>query len=432
MAGKRRPFPETFLWGAALSEYQNSGALNCPDSNWAHWEATRFKNGKPHIVHNQKSGKADDFWHSYAADIKLMLKVGINSLRFSIEWSVIEPQEGQFNEQALQYYYKRCKALQEAGITPMITLHHFTHPQWFELLGAFEKEENIDYFIRFCKKVFDLLASCVQLWCTINEPAIYAFQGYIRGVFPPGKKNIFTALRVLKNLMQAHTQVYATLKAMPHGHHVHIGFIHQCLAFKPYNTINPLERVTAYVLNYFVDQLTLNFCFSQFFKIYIPGVIHLEYRAPHDQKLADFIGINYYSRVLVRSQWSIRQPLISAHYPHEIMTDMPYAIYPNGLYDTIKKISTLNIPIYITENGIADAQDTRRNLFLKHYLHALEKALKKGFDVRGYYYWTLMDNFEWNEGYTMKFGLYSVNFETQERQLRPGARYYADFIKSHS
>jgi beta-glucosidase len=428
---------KSFLWGAAICEYQNSGADHCDKSNWAHWETTTFPDGSPHIIHNQKSGSACDHWNRYPEDIKLMQELGLNSLRFSVDWSKIQPQEGTFNEQALQHYAERCDALIEAGIKPLITLHHFTHPQWFEEKGGFEKEENIQYFVEFCKKVFEALSSKVELWCTINEPTVYVFQGYIRGVFPPGKSGRLgliptsAAAQVLQNLMKAHVDVYTALKAMPGGDKAQIGLVHQYLQFVPYSWWHLAEKLPGFMLNHFLNDSVVNFCATGKFTytFSIPWVLNIqaEYQAP-TEKFLDFIGLNYYSRVLVTLRPGHGS---SSCYPHEIMTDMPYAMYPQGLYDAIKDMARLKVPIYITENGIADEKDDRREAFIKQYLYALSRALQEGYDVRGFYYWSLMDNFEWDMGTTMKFGLYKVDFATQERKLRDGARHYASIIQKN-
>ncbi len=412
--------PHDFLWGVALSEYQNSGAACCSDSNWSNWEKFLA----------EKSGNACDFWHNYADDITLMKQLGINSLRFSVEWCVIEPKEGKFSKAALNHYKEVCNALINAGITPMITLHHFVHPQWFEEKGGFEKRKNIKYFERFCVVVFKHLGDCVSLWCTINEPTIYAFQGYIRGVFPPGKTGRFpSAFRVLCNMLEAHTRVYHSLKALPHGDKAQVGFVHQYLVFQPYTSWNPLERIPGLLFNNLLNKSVLHFLKTGAFKVGIPILGSITYQAPPEKPIMDFIGLNYYSRALIKAQLSLTEPLIATHYPDEVMTDMPYAMYSQGLYKAIKDINQLKLPIYITENGIADANDDRRETFLREYLSAMGKAIAEGCDVRGYYYWLLMDNYEWDMGYSMKFGLYAVNRKTQERFLRPSAHYYKTIIK---
>jgi beta-glucosidase len=423
-------FPHNFLWGTAVSEYQISGALGCPHSNWAAFETIAPKNGKPPIADGQCSGSACDFKNNYPTYIALMKELGTNAFRFSVEWSNIEPQEGVFCQEELQFYDDFCQALLDAGITPMITLHHFTDPLWFTQKGGFEKEENILYFVRFCKKVFERLSTKVSLWVTFNEPNIYVFQGYDRGVFPPGKKSRSAAVCVLRNLLKAHVITYKTLKAMPKGNTAHIGIVHQYLKFYPYSAWNPLERVPGILFNDLLNTYIFKFLKSGLFKVKVSPLCEYEYQAPRNHKLYDFIGLNYYSRVIVKWQPSLTEPLVPSCYPGEIMTDMPYAIYAQGLYDAIAHMSEFNVPIYITENGIADAHDNRRAQFIKEYIAVLERAIHNGYDVRGYFYWSLMDNFEWDEGYHKKFGLCHVDFETKKATLRQGAQAYKAIIKN--
>jgi beta-glucosidase len=437
-------FPQDFKFGAAIAAYQNCGAGQLPHSTWAKWEED-----SNHIKDGQKSGSSCNHWNLYKEDIKLMQELGLNSFRFSVDWSVIEPQEGEFNQAALDYYNTYCEDLIEAGIAPLITLHHFSHPQWFEDLGAFEKEKNIAYFVRFSKKVFEVLGDKVTLWCTINEPTIYVFQGYIRGVFPPGKVAPVLGLTVLRNLMQAHTEVYLVLKEMAGDRDVQIGFVHQYLMFHAYHPWHVVERIPGYFINYLLNDTVIKFCQTGVFEINLwapklislllpKGIEYLRfpfilYETPTGKRALDFIGLNYYSRVLIRHQPTLTNPfnVVPSCYDGEIMTDMPYPIFGKGLYDAIVDLSKLGLPIYITENGIADSQeeDTNRRIFLKDYLTHLEQAVKEKFNVKGYYYWTLTDNFEWDEGFNMCFGLHKVDFATQKRTLRKGSEYYRDFIK---
>ncbi len=298
-------FPKGFLWGVAFSEYQVSGSFLCKESNWAQWEDHQAKV----LGKYPRSGKAADFWQHYEEDVIRMKKeLGINSLRFSVDWSLVEPREGYFDENALNRYVKLCDLLKREGIEPMITLHHFTHPSWFERKGGFERSENISYFVRFCTKVFQVLGKNVYLWCTINEPTIYAFQGYIRGVFPPGKKGFFSvvptrkAVEVLKNLLKAHVDVYSALKKLPYGTEAQIGLVHQYLKFEPYSPFNIFENMPGWFLNAFLNDAVLKFCktgrFKYNFNIPFLANIHSYYKAPKG-KFLDFIGLNYYSRVLV-------------------------------------------------------------------------------------------------------------------------------------
>jgi len=412
-------FPSTFLWGVASSEYQNSGSYHCPNCNWAHWE----KN-KP-----VKAGKACDSWNRSEIDIQLTQELGVNATRFSVEWSNIEPEEGVFDEDALQHYETIVDEYISRGITPMITLHHFTDPLWFSKKGGFEKEKNIRYFVRFCTKVFERLGHKVHLWCTINEPNIYMFMGYILGHFPPERHNPHLALKVMKHLLKAHVVTYTKLKKMPHGNEAQIGLVHQYLVFEPYTSWNLIERFPGLFFNKMVHNSIIEFLKTGKYRVsLIPGILSVSYTVPKQKKRMDFIGLNYYSRPVIKNQWSITYPVIPSCYPGEIMTDMPFAIYAEGLYNAIKDTASLNIPMYITENGIADKIDDRRELFIKQYLYAVSKAIQEGYDVRGYFYWSLLDNFEWNMGYEQKFGLYEVNLDTLERTLRKGANYYHNVI----
>ena len=436
-------FPSSFLFGFAIAEQQNSGAENCPDSNWSDWEKQTAPNGEPRIKKGQKSGKACDHWNLYKTDITLMKEdFNANSFRFSVAWDRIEPQEGQFDANALAHYSDEVDELIKAGIVPMITLHHFSHPMWFEEKGAFEKEENITYFVRFSKKVFEALGDRIPLWCTINEPTIYMFQGYLplNCVFPPAKTSGLSswelASRVLRNMMQAHTEVYQALKKMPHGNKAQIGLVHQYLKFDPWSFFNPLERIPGFLLNkLLVDRVieflkTGTFCHG--------GLYYTEtYSAPLDPnkaaapQISDFVGLNYYSRVLIKMVPTLK--VLDSRPDHgEVMTDMPYAIYAEGLYKALHHVATIGLPIYITENGIADkltSQDKRRVQWITQYLKAVSLALEDGLDIRGYYYWTLVDNFEWDMGWDSCFGLYSLDRPSQKRTLKEGAKAYASIIK---
>lgn len=423
--------PKDFLWGVAIVEYQNSGAVNCPNSNWAQWEQMIFADGRPTIKDNQKSGTSCNFWNDYKHHIDLAKKLGINSIRLSFAWDRFEPKKGEYDQTVFEHYDDVIQYMLENDIKPMVTLHHFVHPQWFEEIGGFEYEENIKYFVRFCKKIFEHYSDKVHLWCTINEPTIYVFQGYLRGVFPPGYKNIFLAFNVLRNLIKAHYDVYSTLKSMPNGDKSQIGLVHQYLKFKPYHSWNLIEYIPGFLLNSLLNDSVFNFLKTGNFETGLPYVYELSYKVPEDKKIVDFIGLNYYSRVLVKFQFSLHEPLKSSHYPNEIMTDMPYALYPEGFYEALKDMAQFNVPIYVTETGIADEKDKNREIFFKEYVcSSLFKALKEGIDIRGLYYWTLMDNFEWDEGFDMKFGLYSFDNETKEIKLRPSANYFKEIIEN--
>ena len=427
-------FPPSFLFGFAVAEHQNSGGTS---SNWISWERSTWPNGTPHIDRGEVVGVACDHWNRYADDIKVMKEdFNVNAFRFSLAWDRIEPEEGVFSAEALQHYHDTIDTLLAAGITPMVTLHHFVHPQWFEDKGAFEHEENIAHFVRFSKKVFEEFGHKVPFWCTINEPTIYMFSGYFpfNCTFPPGKGGITgwpLAVRVLKHMLQAHTEVYHSLKNMKHGDTAQIGLVHQYLAFSGYTCYNIFEHIPGLLLNNLMNASVLTFLETGTFSYGVPLYYRETYTAPTGP-VSDFIGLNYYSRALIEFKWTLLS-LAGSCLPSETMTDMPYGIYAQGIYDAIAELSELQIPIYITENGIADkehGQDVRRKKWFSEYLKATSLALEDGYDVRGFFCWTLQDNFEWNYGYSMKFGLYHVDYTTQQRTLKAGSSVYADTIKA--
>jgi len=423
------------LCGVSVSEYQVSGADICKGSNWAAWENKKTHNGHSTIARNQTSGIACDFWHNYKQDIQLIKELGCNAFRLSVEWSIIEPQEGQFNQEAINHYKELCAELVANDITPMITLHHFTHPQWFEEKGAFEHTENIRYFVRFCSHIFTQLHDKVTFWCTINEIGPYIFQGYIHGAFPPGKHSLYTAAKVMKNMLIAHVEVYNNLKVLPGGDEAQIGIVHQYLPFESHSYTSLLEHIPSKFMNYIFNDAILHFLKTGELFPHVPLLRTTIVDAPTSY---DFMGLNFYSRVVLKS--NIFDKLISSNFnttdivapscfDGEVMTDMEYPIYPEGLYIAITEMAKLGKPIYVTENGVPDGNDDRRPMYIKRYLYALSRALREGYDVRGYFYWSLMDNFEWDRGYDKQFGLYAVDFTTQKRTLRPGAQYYQRAIQ---
>lgn len=416
-------FPENFAFGSAVAEYQVSGAVHCKDSNWAHWE----KAAKLEPSHN-----ACDFWNTCFDDIQLIKDLGLNSFRFSVDWSMIEPKQGEFNQDALDHYELYCKKLLENGIQPVATLHHFVHPQWFEELGGFEKEENIAHFVKFSEVVFARLHPHVSLWCTINEPSIYIFGGYLRAGFPPGRIYPQKAAVVLGNLLKSHVAIYHALKRLPGGAEAKVGIVHQMMPFKTLHTggvRGAIERYLAGLCNHMLNDSVLNFFLTGDYRFSVGCglVANVEFSQPEAVGSLDFFGINYYSHILI--SLSLKRGISEGYREDDIRTDMPYALYPEGLYHEIVKASKLNVPIYITENGIADVQDDKRALWIERHLYAVNKAIEDGYDVRGYFYWSLLDNYEWDLGYPPKFGLYHVDKETQKRTLRDGARTFQNIVK---
>jgi len=422
-------FPPGFVWGTATAAHQVEG--NCIN-NWSEFEKGTKDDGKPNIKDNQQSGIACDHWNKYPEDIDLIKKLGVSSYRFSVEWSKIQPEHDTYDMDAINHYSKMIDALLENNITPVLTLHHFTHPLWFERLGAFEKEENIALFVSFCERVFKEYSHKVQYWCTINEPAVVSTQGYFSGMFPPGKQDPQLSAVVLKNMLEAHVQVYHRLKKMENGSTAMIGLVKNINHFEPWRRWHIIDWLISQSVNRFFNDSTIDFLRTGKFSIRLPGLAWIVHYNPKAIGSTDFFGLNYYSHNHLKSNLFSKE-LFSLHYKDgDIMTDMPYTIYGEGIYRAIKTGSVLNVPIIITENGVADEMDDIRELYIRRYLYAVSKAISDGYDVSGYYYWSLMDNFEWAFGYDMKFGLYSVDRSSQERTLRYGSKAFVEIVQKNS
>ncbi|MFL3004824.1 MAG: family 1 glycosylhydrolase [Candidatus Neomarinimicrobiota bacterium] len=420
-------FPNSFAWGTATAAHQVEG--DNTNNNWYDWEHQLDENNQPRIHNGDKSILAADHWNRYPDDIKLMKDLGVNHYRFSIEWSKIEPENGNYDPKAIQHYRDLCDSLLKNNITPVVTLHHFTHPIWFEKLGAFEKRENIDHFIDYSEYAFNNLKDLVPIWCTINEPSVFVSQGYFNGIFPPGKKDPVLAAAVLENLLYAHTKTYKHLKNLDGGDQAQIGLVKNIFQFDPLRRWHILDWAFSKVLNNVFTHSTLDYFKKGHATFSLPGIVKKHLKNNDAIGAMDFIGLNYYSRMHVKGKANISEPFVFEKRKKDIQTDMDYALYPEGFYKALQTISTLEKPIYVTENGVADRGNNIREIFIKRYLYALNKGIQDGLDIRGYFYWTLMDNFEWAEGYKMKFGLYEVNFETQARILRESSSLFAKMVK---
>ena len=419
-------FPSNFAWGTATAAHQVEG--NNTNNNWYEWERSVDDGGISRIHNNDRSGLAADHWNRYPEDIILMKDLGVSHYRFSVEWSRIEPEKGRYDLEALAHYRRMCEALVEADITPVVTLHHFTHPTWFEEMGAFEKEENTDHFVGFSELVFNELRDLVPMWCTFNEPSVFVAQGYFNGIFPPGKKDPILAGTVLENMLNAHVRTYHQLKSIPGSDGNKIGLVKNIFQFDPYRRWHVLDWAFSKILNDVYTNAPLQFLKTGESSFYMPGMVDNKMSNELAVGTLDFIGLNYYSRMHVKGQLNAVEPFVFDTRDQDIMTDMGYPLYAEGFHRALKTISRMDVPIYVTENGLADDGDSVRPLFIKRYLYALNQALRERIDVRGYFYWSLMDNFEWAEGYSMKFGLYEVDLETQDRRLREGSRPFVEMV----
>ncbi len=411
-------------FGFSSSHHQIEGHATENDS-WYQWEQESFPDGTRHVT--DCSGDACDHWNRYETDIALLKETGATLFKFSTAWSKIEPQEGVYDESALDHYEDVCKELVRQGIKPVLTLHHYTDPQWFMNKGGFEKEQNLHHYASYCQKVFERLHPYVYLWITFTSPSAYATKGYLRGTVPPGKKDMQIMGEVLKNILEGHVQAYQSMKVINPSSQ--ITFSKNIYQLEPWNTYNPLDHLAAAMGNYITNDCIYTFCTTGVFKLYIPGLVNVYHENKKASESLDFVALNYYSHAYMKNFGLLK-------HPEEYHTQNPqYTLYPEGMYRAIKEINEkmarpLNIPIYITENGIGTDDNDMRREQAQRYLYAISQAIKDGCDVRSYIHWALLDNYEWG-AYDKHYGIYKVDFTTQERTLKPGADYLLSVIQSN-
>lgn len=398
-----------FLWGGASCTLQDSGTNSCPASQWKEWE-------QKILPPENRSGKSAQFFELYKTTegrqeiISRLQKLGMNAFRFSIEWSQIEPEEGVFKEEIIQIYTALCHELRAAGIAPVPTLHHFSEPLWFHNKGSFEKEENSIYFVRFAKKLLPLFKQTyagkplIEHVFTINEPNIEAFSRYIWASFSPGYYLNFTrAAHFLKGALKAHNLVYHLLKKEVPS--LQIGFTHQYLPWRA--NYFPLTFV-ANCFNKLLNEATFKVATEGVFELKIPLLCNV--REEGLELNVDIIGVQNYVRMALPP-------------PHKApQTHMPFHEDPEGLYEAIVKLfDVFKKPVMVTENGISTLDDTQRSRFNERALYAAGEAQKiiGEENLKGYFYWSLGDNFEWDRGYTQFFGAYALDKEKGELAGEP-------------
>ncbi|BDA42798.1 6-phospho-beta-galactosidase [Coccomyxa sp. Obi] len=413
-----------FLIGTAISVYQNSGDIN---SQWDHFVGRRwFYDTLPTISNGDTIGKSCDFWNRFEEDLALARDIGSNAFRFSIEWSKIEPRRGEIDKASVARYHQIISCIKKNGMEPLATLHHFVHPQWYEELGAFEKEENISLFLDYVRLAYKEFGSQITSWCTFNEPGVYTFSGYCMGSFPPGKHFHFgLAGRVLKHLMISHTEAYKLIKSMPGGETAQVGIVHNYMPFEAragkWWLLIWWNRALAALCNHtWGNDTILDFLGTGVlnWRPLGPLFCRVSYSCPHGRPPLDWVGLNYYSRVVL--DWKLTPTV----YNYEKESDLHQSIYPQGFYDAIRKFARLKRPVYVTETGIADKSDKLRAEWAETYFRALEHAVADGYDVRGLMYWTLIDNFEWAFGWAPRFGLFEWEHtkDSQERTERESTK----------
>lgn len=424
--GRALEFPDGFLWGVSTAAHQVEGGNQ--NNQWAAWEAAgKTKSG--HV-----SGAACDWWNNAECDFDLACDLGLNALRLSLEWSRIEPSPGHIDPQALRRYREMLQELVRRRLRPIVTLHHFTHPLWFEQEGAFLSPGASDRFASFARVVVSELGDLCQHWVTFNEPNVFAALGYVLGEFPPGRKgDIRTALRVIDGMAACHAAAYRVIhQSRPDAQ---VGWAHNYVVFQPARRNLLFDRWSASMLHRL---------FNESFLIAVEQGRPASPLSFARQSLrevmgtCDFVGLNVYSRFHVAFSLRHASQLCSKVYvPEQVPqgdrgVDKPYGeAYPGAVTAAVRRCARLHKPIYILENGVPDAQDRIRPWLIVNVVRELHRLICKGEDIRGYFHWTLTDNFEWSEGWGLRFGLVELDAATQQRTMRHSGRLYSAIARAN-
>lgn len=391
---------EKFYFGAATSAHQVEG--DNVHSDW--WKFER----EVQATEGFMSGKAANHYELFDQDFALAETLGHDAHRFSIEWAKVEPEEGKFDEAVLAHYREVFASLKKHGLKPFVTLWHFTFPLWFARKGALEKRENVFYFVRYCKKIAEVFKDDMEFALTINEPEVYLYYAYLEGKWPPQKKSAWSFMKVYRNLVIAHRLVYRAFKEVNPNYK--IGIAKNNPAFSPDRHKNVFDRFLVYLLKFLWNHL--------FFDLI--------------RKEQDFIGLNYYFHRNMRFDLSMAK-LFFIHPCNSCeTTDMGWEVYTKGVAGLLRDLwKRYRKPIIITENGVADQKDRLRGQYIADVLEHVFNAKKDGVEVFGYLHWSLLDNFEWADGYGPRFGLVEVNYHNFVRTPRDSAYRYKEIIKMY-
>ena len=437
-------FPDGFLWGAATSAYQVEGSPLAEGAGLSNWH--RFSH-TPRLVHGGDTGDvACDQYRRFASDVRLMKRLGLRAYRFSIAWSRIFPEgRGRVNRRGLDHYEKVVDSLLAAGIEPFVTLFHWDLPAALEDRGGWLNPDIADRFGEYATVLYRALDDRVRFWATMNEPWVVTDGGYLHGKLAPGHRDIFETVIAARNLLRAHAAGVAAYRAAGRnsvGIVVNLEPKHP--ASKKREDVAAADRDDAYMNLQYLDPIFLGRSPRLLGRVF--GDAWSDFSIGDLRRIRqpiDFLGINYYKRSVVRNDPSclpIRASAVRQRgVPH---TQTQWEIYPAGLTETLVSVRRRygDLPIYVTENGAAfpeapnvarEPNDRRRVSYLREHLRAAHEAIRKGVDLRGYFVWSLLDNFEWSHGFSKRFGIVHVDYSTQKRTPKRSARFYSEVIRTN-
>lgn len=387
----------------AVSHYQVEGNDPC---DWSEWST------KP-------CGDAVDSWSRYEEDALLAAQAGANAFRFSVSWSRVEPKRGEFDQAALARYRRFVDRLVELGIEPVVTLFHYTHPLWFHEKTPWTSTASVLAFGRFAGRVAEALGDAVRLWVILNEPLVFLLGGFLAGQVPPGIRDTKTLNRVFDHLLAAHCAAAGEIRSRIAR--AAFAVAHNMMGFAPQRESNPLDGLLARAAHTMYNRGVLEAFGTGRWKFLLPPATTIRGRRDELPAWLDAFGINFYSRLHLRFPGRTR--VIGDFDYHDRtghgLSDNGWEIAPHIMGSLIDEASLIGRPLVITENGIADATDRFRPRFLRMHFEEIRRAEERGIPIHGYFHWSLLDNYEWLDGFAPRFGLYAVNRNTMQRTPRP-------------
>ncbi|KQL55229.1 beta-glucosidase [Heyndrickxia shackletonii] len=438
-------FPDTFTWGTATASYQIEGGAHEEGRGESIWDRFARQPGK---VYKQQNGEiACDHFHRYPEDVELMADLGISSYRFSFAWPRLFPEEGKFNSEGLAFYTRLLDELDAKGITPAATIYHWDLPTWLQDKGGWTNRETVDQFVTYAKTLFDAFGSRIPSWITHNEPWCAAFLGYAFGVHAPGHTDWNEALIASHHLLLSHGKVVELYRSMGLAGEIGItlNLSPTIPASEAAEDVAAAERSDGFANRWFLDPIFKGRYPEDMVTLYKNRFGPLSFMKEGDLDTIsapiDFLGINYYSHNIVENDE--KNDILGAGVISETenVTDMGWGIHPESLYDLLTRIKSdyTDIPLYITENGAAfpdvwkdgKIEDHARIKYLHDHFAAAHRFIEEGGNLQGYYVWSLMDNYEWSFGYSKRFGIIYVDYETLERTPKESYKWYQKVIKEN-
>ncbi len=403
-------FPDDFVFGVATSAYQVEGDI---ENDWSDWErAGKLKDPQA------RCGDAVQHWARFFDDVPLISALGATAYRLSIEWARVEPRRGHFDEAAWAGYRARLEALVKAGITPVVTFHHFTHPRWFHQETPWHEPASLGAWQRYVTRCAALLDGLDVVVTTLNEPNVLLLGGYLAAQMPPGLADGRKAFAAFANLVRAHVLARQALR--DRGHRAPVGIAQNLLRFAPARRWHPLDQALQRLADANYNHAFLEALKTGVLQLQMPGFTAGRERIDGAEDSTDFTGVNYYTRAHLR--FLARPPFVDFSFRdvhRRGLTDLGWEWFPEGFGETLRQVQRYGKPVWVTENGLDDRAGSRRVAYLRAHLAQVLEARRDGVDVRGYLHWSLMDNFEWLEAWAPRFGLYRVDRDTMARTWTP-------------